>query len=208
MGAVTPYSAMVVEDLLDAFMSSDPLPGGGSAAALAGALGVSLLLMVAGMTRTRSGTPEEGADLSEASSRLRPLRDTLMDLVERDSEAYRTVIDALKLPKETDADKRARTDAIQAALVSATATPMDTLRACQQALRGAIVVAKAGSKNAASDAGVGVELLLAAARGAALNVDTNLPGIKDAALVERTRAERQELEAECVADAGRARAAL
>ena len=84
---MTSYSTMAMADVLDAFASNQPYPGGGSAAALAGALGVSLLLMAAGIPRTRTGTPEEAADLAQASARLRPVRDTLARIVDADSEA-------------------------------------------------------------------------------------------------------------------------
>jgi formiminotetrahydrofolate cyclodeaminase len=202
------YSDLVLTDLLDAFSSSDPYPGGGSAAALAGAVGVSLLLMAAGVTRTRTGTPEEAADLAEASSRLRPLRDTLTSLVDADSAAYQAVVEAMRRPKGTDEERALRADAIQAAMRGATETPLDTLRACQQALRGAVMVAGSASRNASADVAVAIELLTAAARGAALNVDANLGSLRDTAFVHRARAERQELEAESVADGARARERL
>ena len=96
------FGEMAVADLMDAFASTDPVPGGGSAAALAGAVGTSLLLMVAAMPKTRSGAPEETADLAEAASRLHPLRDSLLELVDRDSDAYRQVMDAFRLAKESD----------------------------------------------------------------------------------------------------------
>ena len=99
---MTPYTTMALADLLDAFASNEPVPGGGSASALAGAVGVSLLLMVAGMQKTKSGTPEETADLAEAAAKLRPLRDRLTMLVDRDSEAYAGVAAAFKLPKASD----------------------------------------------------------------------------------------------------------
>src|SRR5688572_27696121 len=122
---MTPYSTMALADLLDAFASNEPVPGGGSASALAGALGVSLLLMAAGLPKTRSGpsVPEEAADLAEASARLRPLRDKLVELVDRDSEAYQALMDAFKLPKESAAEKTARGAAIQAATREATDAP-------------------------------------------------------------------------------------
>ena len=74
------YSEFALIDLLDAFASNTPVPGGGSAAALAGALGVSLLVMAASLPKSRTGAPEEAADLAEAAARLRPLRDTLVQL--------------------------------------------------------------------------------------------------------------------------------
>ncbi len=207
MGETT-YSTMVLEDLLDAFASSEPYPGGGSAAALAGALGVSLLLMAAGVTRTRTGAPEEAADLAQAAARLRPLRATLMGLVDADSAAYQGVIVAQRLPKATAEEQVLRRQAIQEAMRGATETPLDTMRACQQALRGAVIVAGNASRNAGSDVAVGIELLVAAVRGGGLNVDTNLGELQEAAFADRARVERQELEAESLADAGEARKRL
>lgn len=204
------FSEYALLDLLDAFASNDPVPGGGSASALTGALGVSLLVMVAGLPKTRSGmaVPEEAADLAEASARLRPLRDSLVELIDSDTEAYTAVIAALRLPKGTDEEKQARTEALQAAMRGATDVPLDTLRACQQALAGAVVVARNGSPAAASDTAVAVELLAAAARGCALNIDTNLPGLPDEAYCRRVAEERKQLAADSAADAERARSAL
>lgn len=190
---MTSYGEMALADLLDAFASNEPVPGGGSAAALAGAVGVSLLIMVAGLPKTRTGAPEEAADLAETSARLRPLRDTLASLVNRDSEAYAAVIEAMRLPKATDADKHQRRSAIEAAMRGAIEVPMDTMRACQQALRGAIVVANNGNPNASTDTGTAVLLLMAGLRGAALNVDVNLKSVSDAAFVTRMREERDQL---------------
>jgi methenyltetrahydrofolate cyclohydrolase len=201
------YADFALIDLLDAFASNEPLPGGGSAAAMAGALGVSLLLMVAGLPKTRSGSsvPEEAVDLAEASARLRPLRDALVELIDRDSSAYRSLIAAFKLPKTSEAEKTARTAAVQTAMREATDAPLETMRECQQALAGAVIVARNGHRPAASDAGVAVELLLAAVRGSAANVDANLEGITDAHYRDTIRTERDQLEADSAADADRAR---
>jgi formiminotetrahydrofolate cyclodeaminase len=194
-------------DLLDAFASNEPTPGGGSAAALSGALAVSLLLMAAGLPKTKSGpsVPEEAVDLAEAAARLRPLRDTLVDLVDRDSEAYKAIIAAYRLPKASDAEKSARTAAIQDAMREATDAPLETMRECQQALAGAVVVARNAHRPAASDVGVAIELLLAALRGSAANVDTNLGGLTDPHYCDMVRAEREELEADGIADGATAR---
>ena len=202
------YSDYAVIDLLDAFASNEPVPGGGSAAALAGSLGVSLLMMAAGLPKTRTMAPEEATDLAEASSRLRPLRESLIELVDRDSDAYREVMAALKLPKETDAEKAARRQAIQEGMHEATAVPLEVMRACQQALAGGVVVARNAYKLAASDVGMGIELVAAALRGCGMSIDGNLTSVVDAAYAERARTERQQLEAEGLADAERARALL
>ncbi len=182
-----------IGDLLDAFASSDPLPGGGSAAALTGALGVSLLLMVAGMAKTRTGAAEETTDLAAAAARLRPLRDELTALIDEDSAAYLSVIAAYRLPRSTEEERSHRHDAVQSALRSAIGMPLRTMRACERALREAPVVTRVGNPNAATDGVVGARLLLAALEGAGLNVDVNLPGVKDQEYVRRVTAERQTL---------------
>lgn len=202
------FSDYTLIDLLDAFASNDPVPGGGAATAVAGALGVSLLIMAAGLPKTRTMAPEEAADLAEAASRLRPLRDNLVELIDRDAQAYRQVMAALKLPKATDAEQGARRDAIQAGMKTATDTPLEIMRECQQALAGAVVVARNGYRIAASDIGAGVELLAAALRGCAMSIDGNLGAIKDGHYTARVKIERDELEADGEADAARARGLL
>jgi formiminotetrahydrofolate cyclodeaminase len=207
MDAVS-YCEMALADLMDAFASTDPVPGGGSAAALAGAVGASLLLMVAGIPKTRTGAPEETADLAEAATRLHPLRDQLLELVDRDSDAYQQVLAAYRLAKDTDAEKASRKNAIDRAMRSATETPLDTMRACQQALRGAVIVSANGNRRTTSDVGVGVELLVAGLRGARMNVDINLAVLDDQDYVRRARTEAEELERDAEADAETARRAL
>jgi formiminotetrahydrofolate cyclodeaminase len=205
---MTRFAEMALADLIDAFSSTDAVPGGGSAAALAGAMGVSLLMMVAGLPKTRTGAPEETADLAEASSRLHPLRDALVELVDRDSDAYRQVVAAFRLPKVSEAEKAARKEAIDAATRAAIDAPLDTMRLCQQALRGAVIVASNGSRKTTSDVGVAVELLVAALRGARLNVDINLAGLNDESYAARIRDEVEELVSDAAEDAERARRAL
>ena len=207
MDAVS-YCEMALADLMDAFASTDPVPGGGSAAALAGAVGASLLLMVAGIPKTRTGAPEETADLAEAATRLHPLRDQLLELVDRDSDAYQEVMAAYRLPTDTDTEKAARKNAIDLAMREATETPLDTMRACQQALRGAVIVSANGNRRTTSDVGVGVELLMAGLRGARMNVDINLAALDDQDYVRRVRTEAEALERDAEADADTARRAL
>jgi formiminotetrahydrofolate cyclodeaminase len=205
---MTRFAEMALADLIDAFSSTDAVPGGGSAAAVAGALGVSLLIMVAGLSKTRTGAAEETADLAEASSRLHPLRDALVELVDRDSDAYREVLAAFRLPKVSDAEKAARAEAIRGATRGAIDAPLDTMRFCQQALRGAVIVATNGSRKTTSDVGVAVELLVAGLRGARLNVDINLAGLNDEGYAARIKEEVGELVSGAAADAERARRAL
>ena len=202
------YAARSLGDVLDAFSSNQPVPGGGSAAALTGAVGVSLLIMVADLPKTRTGAAHERDALDDAAARLRVLRVTLGNLIDRDSTAYTKVIDAFRLPKQSADEQLVRRRAIADAMREATETPLETMRACQQALADAPVIASNGLKRAASDAGVAVELLNASLRGAALNVDVNLPDISDESFVERVRAERDKLLSRGTADAEKARALL
>ena len=188
------YSHLSLAQLLDAFSSNQPVPGGGSAAALAGAVGASLLIMVAGLPKTRHGTDQERSALTAAAARLRPLRDELASLIDRDSEAYSSVINAYRLPRSTDAEQAARRDAIDEAMRAATEAPLATIRACERAMREAEVIARSGAASASSDVAVGIELLKTAARGAGLNVDTNLTAVKDADYVKRTSQELRDLE--------------
>ena len=199
---------MAFVDLIDAFSSTEPVPGGGSAAALAGAVGAWLLLMVAGLAKTRSGAPEEAADLADAAARIRPLRDLLVALVDRDSDAYRDVVNAFRLPKSSDEERAHRRTVIDAATRVATDVPLDTMRACQQALRGAVIVAGNGSRNAVSDIGVAIELIRAGLRGARMNVEINLASVSDGEYVARLRTEARQLESDAAADADRARTLL
>jgi formiminotetrahydrofolate cyclodeaminase len=199
-----PYAEFALVDLLDAFASNAPVPGGGSAAALAGALGVSLLVMGASLPKSRTGAPEEAADLAEAAARLRPLRDTLVELIDADSDAYRAVMKALKLPTVSAEEKAARGEALQSAMKAATDVPLDVMRACQQALAGAVIVARNVYRRAGSDVAMGVELLAASVRGSAMSIDGNLAGITDASYTARVSAERDQLVADGSRDAGRA----
>jgi len=199
------YTARSLGDVLDALSSNQPVPGGGSAAALTGAIGVSLLIMVADLPKTRTGADSEREALDDAAARLRVLRVTLGNLIDRDSTAYSKVIDAFRLPKQSSDEEVVRRRAIADAMRVATETPLETMLACQQALAEGPIVAANGMARAASDAGVAIELLNAALRGAALNVDVNLPEIHDTSFVERVRADRNRLLSLGTADAEKAR---
>lgn len=165
--------------LIEAFSAPDPTPGGGSAAAFAGSLGASLLMMVASLPKTRVGTPESASALAGAAATLLPLRDRLTALVDEDARAYDAVVGAYRLPKATDGEKGMRQAAIQDALRRATDAPLDVMRAADAAAGHAVTVARHGNPSAASDVGVALELLHAAVAGAALNVGINVTQVRD-----------------------------
>jgi formiminotetrahydrofolate cyclodeaminase len=178
-----------VTDLLAAFQSSEPTPGGGSASALAGAIGASLLAMVAGLPKSRAVTEDERTRLEDARGRCAALSAELARLIDRDSEAYELVMAAYRRSKGSDQEKAARAAAIQEALRAAIAAPLDVMRACAAAIEEASTVAALGNASASSDVEVGLELLTAGLRGAQLNVEINLGSVKDTAYVAKIRDE-------------------
>ena len=178
-----------VSELLDAFASSAPTPGGGSASALAGAAGASLLLMVARMPKTKTAPETDRAPLDAAAAALAPIARELRDLIDRDTAAYEEVVAAYRLPKSTDEEKSARREAIQRAMRSAVEAPLAVTRACRAALDQAAIVERHGNPNAASDVIVAKELLKAGLNGARANVEINLPSVIDQAYVERVKAQ-------------------
>lgn len=176
-------------DLLDAFSSSDPTPGGGSASALASAVGASLLVMVAGLPKTRSNSEEDRTALAAAAAALTGLRQQLTEAVDADAAAYDGVVAAYRLPKGNDAEKAARKDAIQRALRQATDVPLGVMRLSAEGLKHAAAVAAHGHAGASSDVGVAAALLRAGREGARLNVEINVGSIADDAYAAAVRAE-------------------
>jgi formiminotetrahydrofolate cyclodeaminase len=196
------FSNLYVRELLDAFASTAPAPAGGSAAALAGATGVALLLMAIDI-RSQRPSKSKSNDLTDTADRLRPLRPALTTLIDRDADAYSSVIEALRMPvsdAETEARQRAAYDT---AMRAATEVPLETMRTCRRALGEAPVVAMICTKGTSGDVGVAIELLLAAVRGAGLTVDSNLRSLTDVEYADSVRAERKRLQSESAADAER-----
>jgi formiminotetrahydrofolate cyclodeaminase len=171
-------------DVLDAFSSSAPTPGGGSAAALAGALGASLLAMVAALPKTKTNAPEERASLDAARANLLALRARLIDLIDRDAAAYDTVVAAYRLPKGTDEEKARRKTAIQDALKLASEVPLETCLAVNEAVREGTAVAEAGNPSALTDVAVAFQFLTTASQGALFNIEANLGSVSDEAFVQ------------------------
>jgi formiminotetrahydrofolate cyclodeaminase len=183
-----------LRELLEIFSAPTPTPGGGSAAALAGAVAASLLAMVAGMPKTRTGAPNEREALDAVRLSIVTRMAELMDLVDRDAAAYDEVVAAYRLPKATDEDKAARKAAIGRAMRAATDAPLDTARAASALLAHGAIVREHGNPNASSDVGVAMSLAAAAFSGAAANVEANLDGVGDPAYAAAVRAEIERME--------------
>jgi methenyltetrahydrofolate cyclohydrolase len=171
------YVDGTIRSYLDRLASAEPEPGGGSVAALVGALGAALVTMVTDLTLGK----EKYADVQEAVAAIKTesekVRRELEELVTLDAKAYRAVATAMRLPKETDAQKAERDRALQAALVGAAEVPLRVAEAAAEVARLSLPAAEKGNVNAVSDAGVAVLLAEAAAQSAALNVKINLAWI-------------------------------
>ena len=190
------FSNKSLQTLLDELASAEPGPGGGTVAALSGALGASLVAMVCHLTIGKKGYENVSTEMQTILPRAEALRRKLTDLMQADTDAYRWVMNAYRLPKNTDDEKAARIHAIQAALQYASDVPLHVAELCAQVLELARVVAEKGNKNAASDGGVGALIVEAGLRGAAFNVTINLGSIADETFVQDHRARVGKLLAE------------
>jgi methenyltetrahydrofolate cyclohydrolase len=178
---------------LDDLASSKPAPGGGSVAALAGALGASLVSMVANLTIGKEKFKDVEPEVKAILARSENLRHRLLACIEEDVAAFNGYSAAAKLPKDTDEQKAARSAAIQKALMAAVDPPLNIARACVEVLDLCWPIAEKGNVQAVSDAGVGALMAEAGLRAAALNVQINLAWIKDAGFVETKRKELDDL---------------
>jgi glutamate formiminotransferase / formiminotetrahydrofolate cyclodeaminase len=174
----------LVERTLRAFSddlaSSAAVPGGGSAAAYAGAMGAALAAMVGRIAERKAKSDATTALISEADN----LRSDFIRLVDDDSAAYARVSEAMKLPKASDEEKRARTERIQASLLAASRVPLEVAKTSRRLLDLCERTVHSAASATVSDVGVGALLAETALRGAALNVMINLASVKDASQVK------------------------
>jgi glutamate formiminotransferase/formiminotetrahydrofolate cyclodeaminase len=162
-------------------LSTDsPAPGGGSTAALSGALSASLSSMVSNLTTGKTGYEDVQKDMIKIAMAAQELKDELLRAVDLDTLAFNKVMDAMKMAKKTDEQKKERDKAIEEASKEATLVPLGVLEKSIEALKLAKEVALKGNKNSLSDAGVAGLMAQAAAEGAYYNVKINLPGLGDA----------------------------
>jgi len=159
--------------------SSNPVPGGGSVAAHAGALAAALAQMVAGLTIGKKKYVAVEGEMKEAALNAAALGNQLSALVQRDADAYAQVSEAYKLPKEPAAAAARRSEAVTSALLKAAEIPLETARAAVRVAELAALVAEKGNSNAVTDAGVAALLAQAAAKGAAYNVRVNVQALDD-----------------------------
>jgi methenyltetrahydrofolate cyclohydrolase len=178
---------------LDELASSSPAPGGGSVAALAGALGAALTSMVCNLTIGKKKYAEVESDMKKILAQSEDLRARFALLVDTDTAAFNKVMEAYGLPKETEPQKALRAAAIREATKEAAMVPLEVMKHCIDALALAQNVAANGNVNSVSDAGVSTLMLHAACEGAALNVRINLNALADSDFVGWKRDEVESL---------------
>lgn len=187
-------SDMQLNDFALDLASDSPAPGGGSAAALIGAMGTGLAAMVACLTQGRKKYAEFAEFAAEVEKKGKELQAKLLDVMDRDTLAFNAVSAAFAMPKETEEQKAERSAAIQAGLKACTNTPLECMELCDEAVELCYDFLETGfNRSSASDLGVAFLSLKAAMQGAWLNVLINLSSIKDTAFVEAYRARGEAL---------------
>jgi methenyltetrahydrofolate cyclohydrolase len=181
------YRTGSLEKYLADAAAGQPTPGGGSASALAGAAGVAMACMAANFTVGKKKFESVWPRVTELLAACEAARSTLLQCVDDDVAAYAQVSKAYSMPKESPCEKSARAEAIQAALRTAMKTPLDIFTTCADVLGVLEELADQANPNLVSDVGVAAALVMGALEGAQLNVEINLAGLKDAALVTTTR---------------------
>jgi len=183
----TPFAGLTLREFNDRLASSDPVPGGGSASAIAGSLAASLVTMVAELSK-RPRYMEHASLHGAVEDRGRELTTRLLQLADDDAESYAAFGTAMKMPKDTDEERAARAAAIRAAARRASEVPLDCLQACFEVVLAAELLAGRCNQNASSDLTVATLLAEAAAKGAAANVRVNLPSVGNEAWAVETEA--------------------
>jgi glutamate formiminotransferase/formiminotetrahydrofolate cyclodeaminase len=177
----------------DEVSMDSPAPGGGSVAALSGALSAALSSMVANLTYGKKGYEEFGEDMKRVAVRAQELKDELLRAVDLDARAFNKVMEAFRLPKGTEEQSREREAAVEDASKGAALVPLGVLTAAAELIELAEAVARKGNRNSVSDAGIAGLTAQAAGEGAYYNVRINLPGIKDERFKARTAKQAEAL---------------
>ncbi len=181
-----------VRSFLEELASESAAPGGGSVAALGGALGAALAAMVARLTVGKEKYRDEWEGMERLRDEADALRIRFLDLLSQDANSFNAFMEAMKLPKDTEDQKAKRSKAMQEALLHAARIPLETVRALGEMARLAREAVARGNRNAVTDAGTAALLARAAALAAAYNVRANLLALKDQDVVARLRRELEE----------------
>ncbi len=168
-----------IENFIEEISSSSPTPGGGSVSAFNGVLATSLGIMVCNLTTGKKKYESVQAEILELKNRLEKSKEKFLELYDEDSKAFDKVMEAFKLPKESEDEKLKRTQAIEDATIFATEVPIKTIETCYETMKDLIRLSQIGNQNSLSDAGVALILIKSCAEGAMLNVMINTKSLND-----------------------------
>ncbi len=183
-----------VKNFLAETASKNPVPGGGSIAALSGGIASALTEMVANLTVGKKGYEEVQSQMEEIIKVVEEKREEFIADIDRDAEAFNKVMDAFKLPKNDDAEKEARKNAIQESFKHAAIVPLEVARKAFSIMESIEVVVEKGNKNAVTDGAVAAMMTRTAVLSALYNVRINLGSIKDEDFANKLSSEVNELE--------------
>ena len=192
-GSANPLINMNLTAFANETASESPAPGGGSISAYVGALGASLAAMVANLSSHKRGWDDRWEEFSEWSERAQVQKDTLLKLVDEDTNSFNAIMSAFRLPKGTDEEKKARSEAIQAATKYAIETPIKTMEEALATFETIKAMAEIGNPNSVTDAGVGALCARAAVHGAYLNAKVNCGSMKDKTYVKSVLAKANKM---------------
>lgn len=182
-----------IQVFLDELAGKSSTPGGGSAAAIIGAMGAALISMVANFTVGKKGYEDVDADTRDILDKAEEMRGKLTEMIKADVDVFNRVMSAYGMPRETDEQKSVRSQEIQSALKEATDVPLACARLAADVIKLSQPIAEKGNKNVISDAGVAVLAGQAALKSAALNVYINIGGIKDETFVNDRRKQLEDI---------------
>jgi formiminotetrahydrofolate cyclodeaminase len=182
-------AAETVEGFLDALASDAPTPGGGAVAALSGATGAALISMVCNLTIGKKGYEEAEERLRGVLEEAEAARTALLDLADRDATAFDGVMAAFKMPKETDAEKAVRSQAIQEGYAAAATVPLEIAKRAAELMELAREATEIGNAAASSDGASAAQVLSASVWAATYNVEINAAALKDHAKAQALRDE-------------------
>ncbi len=182
-----------LKDLADEVSRDTPAPGGGSIAAVSGALGGALVSMVAALTHGKEGTEERDQKLAEIAEKVQIIKDKLIEGVDADTNAFNAYMEARRLPNASADEKKYREEQMLGGMKAAINVPMDTARSSCEIIGLAFDVAKIGNPNSLSDAAVGAQTAYAGVRGGVWNVLINLKDVSDSKYIKEMQKKCDEL---------------
>lgn len=179
-----PLVSMIQTEFIDVVSTNSPAPGGGSVSALAGSLGAALSSMVAALTHEKKGMLDSKPLMDEIGLETQKLKERLALLIDEDTEAFNKVLEANRLPSNSEDEKQAKKQAIEIANKYAIDIPLETAQHCKRVIEITEALVEQGSPSSVSDAGVAAEVALAGVRGACMNVIINLSIVDDLAYTQ------------------------